>query len=255
VGGRVVGLEPNGLSVLHDRGVGLARVEVGAREAEADDGIVRHDLDHLLELLDPIRIRHQGLRAAASGQRGSRSSNLGRMIEAEALAALRGPDPVLAARAEATLWEIWCRSGLPEVDRLLRQGIEAMERHELEDAVAVFTRIIERAPTSPKDGTSGAALRGGGHPGAVADCEETVARTRTISARWPARDSVTRRSPVPGGGGAVGGLTVHPHLTSANHNSRRLSRRSGQRTLARTTINGLGRDRTGGATDASRVLR
>ncbi len=64
------------------------------------------------------------------------------MTEGEALAALRGNDPALAARAEATLWQIWCRSGIPEI---LRQGIEAIERHQLAEAEALFTRIIERA--------------------------------------------------------------------------------------------------------------
>jgi hypothetical protein len=57
MGGRVVGFEPDGLAVLHDRRVGLARVEIGARETEPHDRIVRHDLDHFLELLDPILIR------------------------------------------------------------------------------------------------------------------------------------------------------------------------------------------------------
>ena len=68
------------------------------------------------------------------------------MTEAEALAALRGDDPALAARAEATLWRIWCDSGDPELDRLLREGVEAMERRDLDRAIALFTRITERAP-------------------------------------------------------------------------------------------------------------
>ena len=58
------------------------------------------------------------------------------MTEAEALAALRGDDPALAARAEAILWRIWCESGDPELDRLLREGVEAMERRDLDRAIA-----------------------------------------------------------------------------------------------------------------------
>jgi hypothetical protein len=40
--------------------------------------------------------------------------------EQEALAALKGDDPQLAATAEAILWRIWCRSGDPETDRVIR---------------------------------------------------------------------------------------------------------------------------------------
>jgi tetratricopeptide (TPR) repeat protein len=144
------------------------------------------------------------------------------MTEPEALAALRGPDPVLAARAEAALWEIWCRSGIPEVDRLLRQGIEAMERRELAEAVALFSRIIARAPDFAEGWNKRATARyvAEDYAGAVADCEETLARNRhhfgALSgqglchmALGQFREAATlfRRA-----------LTVHPHLTSANHN-------------------------------------
>ena len=46
--------------------------------------------------------------------------------EQEALEALKGEDPVLAATAEAILWGTWCRSGDSETDRLFRAGIDAM---------------------------------------------------------------------------------------------------------------------------------
>src|SRR5713101_8127619 len=109
---------------------------------------------------------------------GSRGPG-GRMTEGEALAALRGNDPALAARAEATLWQIWCRSGIPEVDALLRQGIEAIERHQLAEAEALFTRIIERAPDFAEGWNKRATVRylAEDYAGSVADCEETLART------------------------------------------------------------------------------
>jgi len=68
------------------------------------------------------------------------------VTEDEALAALRGDDPMYAARAAAVLWEMWHRSGDPQVDAVLRQGIEAMERQEVAKAEALFTRVIEMAP-------------------------------------------------------------------------------------------------------------
>jgi len=57
------------------------------------------------------------------------------MTEGEALSAIRGNDPALAAKAETALWQVWCRSGIREVDLLLRQGIEAIERQEPEEAL------------------------------------------------------------------------------------------------------------------------
>lgn len=144
------------------------------------------------------------------------------MTEPEALAALRGDDPVLAGRAEATLWQIWCRSGIPEVDRLLRQGIEAMERRELEDAITVFTRIIERAPDFAEGWNKRATARyvAEDYAGAVADCEATLARNPNHfgalsgqglchMALGQFREAAARFRRA---------LIVHPHLTSANHN-------------------------------------
>ncbi|MEX2224772.1 MAG: tetratricopeptide repeat protein [Candidatus Rokuibacteriota bacterium] len=144
------------------------------------------------------------------------------MTEAEALAALHGSDPALAARAEATLWEIWCRSGTPEVDRLLRQGIEAMEHRQLDEAVALFTRIIERAPGFAEGWNKRATARyvAEDYAGAVADCEETLARNpRHFGAlsgqglchmalgQFREAAALFRRA-----------LAVHPHLISVGHN-------------------------------------
>jgi tetratricopeptide (TPR) repeat protein len=101
-----------------------------------------------------------------------------RVTEDEAVQALRGEDPAAAASAAATLWEIWHASGVPEIDRLLRRGIEAMERGELLAAEAVFTDIIRRAPDFAEGWNKRATVRylAGNHAAAVADCEETLAR-------------------------------------------------------------------------------
>jgi len=144
------------------------------------------------------------------------------MTEGEALSALRGSDPVVAARAEATLWQLWCRSGIPEVDALLRQGIEAMERRELEDAAALFTRTIERAPDFAEGWNKRATIRylAEDYAGAIADCEETLARNphhfgalsgqglcHMALGQYREAAALFRRA-----------LEVHPHLTSARHN-------------------------------------
>jgi tetratricopeptide (TPR) repeat protein len=144
------------------------------------------------------------------------------MTEAEALAALRGHDPALAARAEAALWEIWCRSGIPEVDRLLREGVEALERREPERAVALFTRIIERAPGFAEGWNKRATARyvAEDYAGAVADCEETLARNphhfgalsgqglcHMALGQFREAAALFRRA-----------LAVYPHLRAAGHN-------------------------------------
>jgi len=146
------------------------------------------------------------------------------MTEAEALAALRGDDPALAARAEATLWEIWCRSGIPEVDRLLRQGIEAMERQDLPAAEATFNRLIEEAPAFAEGWNKRATLRyvAKDYAAAIADCRETIARNpnhfgalsgqglcHLMLGQFREAAELFRRT-----------LAVHPHLGSARENLR-----------------------------------
>src|SRR5439155_12030900 len=59
VGCRVVWLEPYRLPVLDDGALGLPCLEVGARQTEPDDRIIRHQLGHLLELGDPVALGHQ----------------------------------------------------------------------------------------------------------------------------------------------------------------------------------------------------
>jgi tetratricopeptide (TPR) repeat protein len=146
------------------------------------------------------------------------------MTEAEALAALRDDDPARAARAEAALWEMWCRSGMAEVDRLLQRGVEAMERRELDEAIALFTRIIERAPDFAEGWNKRATVRylAQDYAASIADCRETLARNPShfgaLSgqglchlARGEHRDAAAlfRRA-----------LAVHPHLDAARANLR-----------------------------------
>ncbi|MBM3223945.1 MAG: hypothetical protein FJZ47_09110 [Candidatus Tectomicrobia bacterium] len=61
--------------------------------------------------------------------------------------ALRDDDTLVRQTAEQALWSVWHRSGKPEVDTLLQEGIIAMQRGALEQAVAIFTELIALAPT------------------------------------------------------------------------------------------------------------
>ncbi len=100
------------------------------------------------------------------------------MTEREALAVLQGDDPVRAARAAAALWQMWHQSGRPELDAALLEGIEAMQKGQLDHAEAVFTRLIDKAPEFAEGWNKRATVRymAKNYAGSIADCEETLAR-------------------------------------------------------------------------------
>lgn len=144
------------------------------------------------------------------------------MTEDEAFVDLQGGDPERAARAEAVLWALWCRSGIPEVDALLREGVEAMERRELGLAESRFEGMIERAPEFAEGWNKRATVRyvAGDYAGSIADCRETLTRNpRHFGAlsgqglchmalgQFREAAAMFRRA-----------LAVHPHLTGARHN-------------------------------------
>jgi tetratricopeptide (TPR) repeat protein len=91
---------------------------------------------------------------------------------------LGGGDAAKAARAAAALWEIWHRSGDAGLDALLRDGIEAMERQDNDQAITLFTRLITQAPEFAEGWNKRATARylAKDFAGAIEDCRETVAR-------------------------------------------------------------------------------
>ena len=146
------------------------------------------------------------------------------MTEDEALSTLRGEDPVRAARAAATLWELWHRSGDPQLDAVLRQGIAAMERQELDEATAIFTRLIGLAPGFAEGWNKRATVRflAKDFTGSIADCRETLARNphhfgalsgqglcHLALEQYKEAAELFRRA-----------LAVHPHLDGARTNLR-----------------------------------
>jgi Flp pilus assembly protein TadD len=146
------------------------------------------------------------------------------VTERDALVALRGDDPVLAARAEAALWAMWTRSTDDEVNLLMRDGVAAMAARRFADAEQHFTRIIERVPGFAEGWNKRATVRylAEDFPGAIADCQATLARNPdhfgALSgqglchlARGEAREAAAlfRRA-----------LAVHPHLEAVRENLR-----------------------------------
>ena len=146
------------------------------------------------------------------------------MTEREALEILRGIDGTRAGRAAAALWEMWHRSGDERLDGLLREGIRAMERGDLPEADAVFTRLIAAAPGFAEGWNKRATVRylAGDYAGSVADCRETLVRNPNhfgalsgqglchlaLGEHREAADLFRRA------------LAVHPHLASARVNLR-----------------------------------
>jgi len=146
------------------------------------------------------------------------------VTEREALSALRGDDPVRAARAADLLWQMWHRSGDPAVDSTLRQGIEAMQRQEVDKAEVLFTRLIKVAPDFAEGWNKRATVRfiAKDYEGSIADCRETLARNpnhfgalsgqglcHMALHQYKEAAEIFRRA-----------LAVHPHLENARGNLR-----------------------------------
>jgi tetratricopeptide (TPR) repeat protein len=100
------------------------------------------------------------------------------MTEKEALAALKESDAARAARAAAILWELWSRSGRSEVDALMREGVDALQRQDIRAAEAVFTQVIAAAPDFAEGWNKRATARYllQEFDAAIADCRETLVR-------------------------------------------------------------------------------
>jgi tetratricopeptide (TPR) repeat protein len=88
-------------------------------------------------------------------------------------ALLHADDPELVALAEATLWQVWSRSGEPAVDRLVAEGLRAMEAQDWLGAVTAFGRVIEAAPAFAEGWNKRATARymATHYATSIADCE------------------------------------------------------------------------------------
>ena len=146
------------------------------------------------------------------------------MTQEEALAVLRGDDPVGAARAATALWQMWHQSGQPRLDALLLQGVEAMQRQQLEEADGLFTRLIETAQQFAEGWNKRATVRylAKNYVASIADCRETLARNpnhfgalsgqglcHLMLSEFREAADLFRRA-----------LAVHPHLESGRANLR-----------------------------------
>ncbi len=110
--------------------------------------------------------------ALALGERGG-------MSDAPVLVhALRDPDPVVRAIAEASLWQVWTRSGDEETDRAVTEGVELLQARQLRGAIEVFTRVIQRRPDFAEGWNKRATAYYliGEYRKSLADCDEVIRR-------------------------------------------------------------------------------
>jgi tetratricopeptide (TPR) repeat protein len=144
------------------------------------------------------------------------------VTEEEALGILRGADAMAARRAETALWQLWCRAGVPAIDRLFAEGVQALEQNRLPEAENIFGQVIERLPSFAEGWNKRATVRylARNFTASIDDCLQTLARKPhhfgALSgqglchlALGQPRDAARmfRRA-----------LEVHPHLTSVRQN-------------------------------------
>ena len=130
----------------------------------------RDDALRALENRDDVGGRRQAVRTLADA---GTMADVPRLVQA-----LRDPDHALRVLADQALWEIWSRSGNQDVARLFEAGTHALTQGRWDDAVATFTRIIERDPDFAEGWNKRATayyLRGD-YQKSLADCDEVMKR-------------------------------------------------------------------------------
>lgn len=130
----------------------------------------RDDALQALEDRDDVEGRRRAVRTL---------SEAGTMADVPRLVkALQDPDYAVRVLADQALWEIWSRSGNQEIARLFEAGTHALTQGRWDDAVAAFTRIIERDPDFAEGWNKRATAYylKGDYQKSLADCDEVVKR-------------------------------------------------------------------------------
>ena len=123
---------------------------------------------------------------------------------------------------EGLIWTLWFESGDPEIDRLLSAGNDAMGAGRFDQALGMFTRVIERDPTFAEGWNRRATLYYlmGRYEESVRDIQETLIREprhfgalsglgliNTTLERWESAIKAYEEA-----------LRVDPHLPGAKQN-------------------------------------
>jgi tetratricopeptide (TPR) repeat protein len=141
----------------------------GLPTADAADPSSREEA--LAELYSPdAALRRDGVDGLA---------RLGQTADADlVLEALYDTDPEVRVHAEGAVWQLWSRSGDPEVDTLLKSGIRHMDDGHMGQAVEIFTRITERRPDFAEGWNKRATAYYlmGDYDQSLKDCDEVLKR-------------------------------------------------------------------------------
>jgi tetratricopeptide (TPR) repeat protein len=116
---------------------------------------------------------------AARREAATRLGEVGTMRDTDALfGALRDPDEETRARAERALWQVWSRSGRPEVDALYRIGMDEAARGDADKAIETFSQVIRMEPAFAEGWNKRATLYflTGDFRRSLADCDEVLKR-------------------------------------------------------------------------------
>jgi tetratricopeptide (TPR) repeat protein len=91
---------------------------------------------------------------------------------------LRDESGFVRSYAEQALWLLWSRSGDPEIDRMMAQGVEQMQAGRHAEAVAAFSVVINRKPEFAEawNKRATAYYLAGEHRKSLADCDEVLKR-------------------------------------------------------------------------------
>jgi tetratricopeptide (TPR) repeat protein len=126
----------------------------------------------LLEQLKNGGIEERRLAVERLGQIGDDGAT------AALVRALHDPDATVRSEAHDSLWAIWHRSGDPQIDIRLGEGIALMQAGRLQESIDVFTDVITKAPAFAEGWNKRATAyyMMGELDRSLADCEEVVKR-------------------------------------------------------------------------------
>jgi tetratricopeptide (TPR) repeat protein len=108
-----------------------------------------------------------------------RLAEIGSMADADrVLDRLGDSDPRVRLAAQASIWQIWSRSGDPEIDKLFAQGVQQMQAAALDDALTTFNEIVSRRPDFAEGWNKRATIYflRGQYEKSLADCDEVFKR-------------------------------------------------------------------------------
>jgi len=133
----------------------------------------------------PALTREQALENIARGdvearrQAAASLGDLGTTPDVPALLqALRDEDEVVRALAENSLWQVWSRSGDPQIDALFQVGVEQMAHGAAQAAIQTFSTIIQKKPDFAEGWNKRATIYYlvGEYEKSLRDCDEVIKR-------------------------------------------------------------------------------